>query len=127
MSRPISRGVSIKRFNTHPMLRFSFFFYSLFFFFGREKDGYLRQRGPTYSISKESKSESVLFDRISTHACIFSRNAEFPLDIYQPASRYLLYRKECRVTLIRRGGYAVYENATTLRIPKGYSDIPPAV
>lgn len=37
MSRPISRGVSIKRFNTHPTLRFSFFFYFLFFFWKGER------------------------------------------------------------------------------------------
>lgn len=56
--------------------------------------------------------------------CIFSRNAEFPLDIYPPDSRFLLYRKECRVTLIRRGGYVVPSFRECDEFRKEYSDTP---
>lgn len=104
MSRPISRGVSIKRFNTHPTLRFSFFFCSPLLE-GRKMDIYDNVSAPT--ISKRVGIGKCTFRSHFHPRCIFSRNAEFPLDIYQPGSRYLLYRKECRVTLIRRGGYAV--------------------
>lgn len=82
--------------------------FSFVLLFWKGGDGYLRQRICPHVVDIERVGIGKCTFRSHFHPrCIFSRNAEFPLDIYQPGSRYLLYRKECRVTLIRRGGYAV--------------------
>lgn len=81
---------------------------------------------PRSRYRKESESESVLFDRISTHVVSFHATPSFLWTFTNPAPDTYCIGKNVEwrwsaavVTLFRR-----FENATTLRIPKGYSDTP---
>lgn len=117
MSRPINRGVSIKRFNT---LRFSFFFYSFFFLEGRKMNVY--DNVPLRTRCRESRKvyfsiafpptlylftqRRVSFGHLPTRFQILIVSERMSSDVDPP--RWL----RCSVVSRMR------------RIPKGYSDTP---